>query len=168
MIQLAKRYVPTAQFLISDGRSVPCDDDQFTAAFSCEVFQHFDNRELATLYFREIFRVMKHGGTLMIHVPIAVLPFRRVAPTLGDLQAFLWKTSDRWQQLKSRIKRWQIVHQNREPFYRLVQYDPDWLYARMMEIGFRDVQLWIVPVTGNPGQKVLAPYLFATKPMQCA
>ena len=119
---------------------------------------------MATTYFRETFRVLKLGGTVMIHIPIAILPFRRVWPAMADFQAFLWRTSDRWQKIKSQAKRWLIIHRNRKPFYRLLQYDPDWLYARMMEIGFKEVQICIFPVTGNPGQQVMGAHLFARKP----
>ena len=164
MIALAKRAAPEAEFALSDGVSLPRPDNSFSAAFSCEVFQHFDSRDMAASYFREIFRVLSAGGTMMIHLPIAVLPFRRIAPTIGRLQETLWRASDRWQQIKSTAKRWLILHRNRRPFYRLLQYEPDWLLARLTEAGFVDVQIWVFPVTGIPGEKSMAPHLFARKP----
>lgn len=164
MIALASRNVAGADFTINDGASVPHPDNRFWAAFSCEVFQHFDSRDVAVAYFREIFRVLKPGGTMMIQIPIAILPFRRAWPMMGDLQALLWRTSDRWQQLKSTAKRWLILHRNRKPFYRLLQYDPDWLLSHLRKIGFADVQVWIFPVTGIPGEQLMAVHLFSRKP----
>lgn len=164
MIELTRRSVANAHLMVTDGQSVPYPNNSFTAAFSCEVFQHFDSRDMATTYFGEIFRVLRPDGTMMIQIPIAILPFRRVWPLMGDFQAFLWRVTDRWQKLKSDAKRWLILNRNRRPFYRLLQYDSDWLLARLSEIGFRDVQICVFPVTGNPGEKVMAVHLFARKP----
>ena len=99
----------------------------------------------------------------MIQIPIAILPFRRVWPAMGDFQKALWRMSDRYQQLKAHAKRWLILHGNRRPFYRLLQYDPNWLYFSLQEIGFEDVQIWIFPVTGIPGQTAMGAHLFARK-----
>ena len=163
MLALARKSAPTADFKVSDGTSIPYPDNVFTAAFSCEVFQHFDTREMATTYFRETFRVLKPGATMMIHLPIVILPLRRVWPAMGDFQAFLWRLSDRWQKHKSDAKRWLILNRQRKPFYRLLQYEPDWLLDRLKEIGFQDIQISIFPVTGNPGVKVMGAHLFARK-----
>jgi ubiquinone/menaquinone biosynthesis C-methylase UbiE len=164
MIELAEQNAPGASYAVCSGQSIQFPDNHFTAVFSCEVFQHFDNRDMATVYFDEIFRILSPGGTIMIQLPIAILPFHRIWPAMWRLQDFLWRLSDNYQQLKSRIKRWLILNRNRRPFYRLLQYDPDWLRSHLEDIGYRDVQIWIFPVTGNPNQKSMGVHLFARKP----
>jgi ubiquinone/menaquinone biosynthesis C-methylase UbiE len=165
MLDIARRSAPLAEFSITNGTHIPHPENCFSAVFSCEVFQHFNSRDVAIDYFQEIFRTLAAGGTMMIHLPIAVLPFRRVSPAIGDLQALLWRATDAWQEFKSYAKRWLITARGRRPFYRLLQYEPDWLHTRLTEIGFQDVQIWLFPVTTSPGKpKAMGSHLFARTP----
>jgi SAM-dependent methyltransferase len=52
MLKLAEGNVPGVKFLLSDGTRIPLPDASVSAVFSCEVFQHFDDRTIALAYFR--------------------------------------------------------------------------------------------------------------------
>jgi len=163
MLALAKSNVTGPTFLLSDGRSLPVPNNSVPAVFSSQVFQHFDNREIALDYFREVYRVLRADGTCMIHLPIAVLPLRRIMPMMGTVQNRLWRATEGWVRLKAKAKRWLISHRNRRPFYLMLQYEPDWLLANLSKIGFRDVEIRLFQVTGDPGEKFLDSHVLARK-----
>jgi ubiquinone/menaquinone biosynthesis C-methylase UbiE len=164
MLALAKSNVAGPTFLLSDGGSLPVADNSVTAAFSCQVFQHFDNRDIALAYFREIYRVLRAEGTCMVHLPIAVLPLRRIMPIMATVQNRLWRVTESWVRLKANAKRWLISRgNNRKPFYLMIQYEPDWLQANLSKIGFRDIEIRLFQVTGDPGEKHLDSHVLARK-----
>ena len=164
MLELAKSNVPGPTFLLADGASLPMPDDSVTAVFSCQVFQHFDSREIALAYFREIYRVLRAGGTCLIHLPIAILPLRRVTQVMTSVHTRLWQATENWVRFKANAKRWQLSRgSKRKPFYRMIQYEPDWLLAHLSRMGFRDMEIDLFQITGDPGQKVLESHLFARK-----
>ena len=165
MIGTARAKNPNVTFSLTDGTTIPAGENSFTAVFSCEVFQHLDNRDAAFAYFREIFRVLKPNGTCMIHIPIAILPLSHVWPAMGKLQSFLWRFSDRWVHVKAQLKRMLIKHLDRKPFYRMLQYEPDQLLSRLTDIGFADIEIRLIPMdTGNGNERKFSDLLFARKP----
>ena len=149
MLTLARQHVDGAKFLLSDGVSLPLPDASVSAAFSCEVFQHFDDRNVALGYFREIHRVLRGGGTIMIHLPIAVLPLRRIVPAMGQLQESLWRLTEKWVRTKANIKRWLISYRNRRPFFYMVQYEPQWLLENLTRVGFTEVEIQLFAPHGR-------------------
>jgi ubiquinone/menaquinone biosynthesis C-methylase UbiE len=163
MLELASSNVSGPTFLLSDGSTLPLPDNSVTGVFSCQVFQHFDSRDIALTYFREVYRVLRAGGTCMIQLPIAILPLRRIMPTMGAVQNCLWRATEKWGYLKAKTKRWLISHVNRRPFYLMIQYEPDWLFVNLSKMGFRDIELRFFQVTGNPGEKYLDSHLLARK-----
>jgi ubiquinone/menaquinone biosynthesis C-methylase UbiE len=76
MIARARRAVgDNVQFSLVDGLNLPYRDHSVTAVFSALVLQHLDNAELGYTYFRELFRVLEPGGTLMIQIPLYRQPY---------------------------------------------------------------------------------------------
>jgi len=163
MVDLARSNVPGPTYLLSDGRTLPLPNNSVTAVFSCQVFQHFDSRDIALAYFQEIYRVLRADGTCMIQLPIAVLPLRRVLPMMGTVQNRLWRATESWVRLKAKVKRWLIAHGDRRPFYLMIQYEPDWLLANLSKIGFRDIEIRLFQITGNPGEKHLESHVLVRK-----
>lgn len=163
MLKVAERNVAPAKFLLSDGSGIPLPDASVPAAFSCEVFQHFYDRNIALAYFREIHRVLCCRGTCMVQLPIIILPLRRILPAMGMLQEFLWRTTENWLRAKADIKPWLISHGNRSSFIYLIQYEPDWLLQKR-------VPDWVFR-GGNPavcrnwrsGEQYMDSYVFARK-----
>ena len=167
MLGLAKRNVPEANFLLSDGISIPMPYAYVSADFSCEVFQHFDNRRIALSYFREVYRLLRPGGTWMIQLPIVVLPLRRILPMMGTIQRFLWNMTESWVRAKSNIKRCLISRYNRRPFLFLIQYEPDWLSSNLSKIGLSDIEIRLFGITGDPGETYIDSHVFARKRPGC-
>src|SRR4051812_12497898 len=76
MIAYARKNVhsPNVEYLLGNGVELPLPDRSIDAVFSTHVFQHFEALADASRYLGEIRRVMTPGGTLMIHLPLYMLP----------------------------------------------------------------------------------------------
>jgi ubiquinone/menaquinone biosynthesis C-methylase UbiE len=80
---------PNVSFVETDGVSFADVIPPASAVFSIHVFQHFDAMEDAERVFREAFRAMSPGGTLMIHLPISILPSTPLTPLVRMLFGML-------------------------------------------------------------------------------
>ena len=152
MIEQARQGVPSSvEFHLTTGADIPLPADLATAAFSSFVFQHFDRRATATAYFRELYRVLKPGGTLLIQLPLYAWP---VTPRLFESQ---YKARKRLGDLRSRYRRWRAGRGGR-PNLRFLAYDAEGLRATLEELGFRDVEFRIfrIPKAQRPQSAVLA------------
>jgi ubiquinone/menaquinone biosynthesis C-methylase UbiE len=161
MLNIARQNIRKAVFLDCDGSSIPIANNSVSAVFCVQVFQHLGCREMAVAYFREIYRVLSPGGTCLIQIPLIILPFERVWPLMSHIQRSLWGFSDAWLSIKATTKRWLIVHRGRKPFYRVLQYEPGWLFQSLSAIGFDDIHLSIFNATGVRGEE--EPHLFLRK-----
>jgi ubiquinone/menaquinone biosynthesis C-methylase UbiE len=72
MIAYARSHVTEDNIAwhVGTGSTLPIPTESVTGAFSCHVFQHFSDESVAYAYFKEIWRVLKPGGTLLIHLPL--------------------------------------------------------------------------------------------------
>jgi len=86
MIKYARQAVQGAhvEFTVIDGLYLPQSDSSVTAVFSTHVLQHLDAEATGLSYFREFFRVLQVGGSLMVHLPLYQFP-----DVPGNLQAVL-------------------------------------------------------------------------------
>jgi ubiquinone/menaquinone biosynthesis C-methylase UbiE len=70
MLDFARRYLPAnVELKCGDGESLPFPDASADAGFSYIVFQHFDSLVMIESYVRELARVVRPGGTVMLHIP---------------------------------------------------------------------------------------------------
>jgi SAM-dependent methyltransferase len=77
-------------YLLTDGVDLPLVDDSVHAIFSTHVLQHLDNSETVTAYFLEFFRVLRPGGSILIHVPLYEWPGAgRIATLLRGIHGLL-------------------------------------------------------------------------------
>lgn len=161
MLAIAREHVADATFAATDGTSLPVPDAAATAVFSCEVFQHFDTRDVALTYFREMHRVLQPGGSLMVQLPLAIMPL----PQTGMQTKFraLWQAGESWVRLKANLKRALIARRGRRPFLFMLQYEPEWLRHHLPAIGFQDleIRMFEVPLEHD---RVLYAHVFARKP----
>jgi len=76
MINYAKARIEAdnVAFFVSDGVRLPQPDCSVTAVFSAYVLQHLDNVEIGLAYFREMYRILTIGGTLMVQIPLYQWP----------------------------------------------------------------------------------------------
>lgn len=61
MLKIARKRKPNCHFKLSDGRTIPYDDNTFDFAYCMLVFQHIPF-EAVTAYISEVKRVLKKGG----------------------------------------------------------------------------------------------------------
>jgi ubiquinone/menaquinone biosynthesis C-methylase UbiE len=71
MLALARDACPSnAELIRVDATEVPLGDASADAAYTAYVLQHLAEPEHVIAYLREIFRVLRPGGTAMIHVAL--------------------------------------------------------------------------------------------------
>lgn len=156
MIAYARVRIPNGnvRFILADGFRLPLPDGSIDAVFSTHVFQHFDSLDDAGEYFREIFRVMKGGGSLIIHLPIYRWPgYRRIYKlfnAIPDAAGAVWAVYNRFL-IKRGVRR---------PLMRHLPFEIDWLFATLKHLGFVDTELRIIRVKSNDGEH---PFVLARK-----
>lgn len=156
MIQYARERIreSNVEFLLSDGSQLPIAADSADAVFSTHVFQHFDSLIDASGYFREIFRVLNNGGSLMVHLPIYRWPnHNRLHRLLHDLMKKLSDVRAGYGRMLIRRGKWR-------PLMRLVSYELDWIYRTLDDLGFSDIEIRIIRVRSNNDPH---PFIFARK-----
>jgi len=146
-LDYARQRVSAANvaFTLSGGTQSPLADAQCDAAFSVHVFQHFESHKDAFAVFRDLHRILKPNGTLMIHLPLYDLPdiklswiFRPVialAERLGDAKASL----DRRHLYKGR---WKSV-------MRRLRFDRKQLLRELESMGFSNIEFRMFQVSSN-------------------
>jgi ubiquinone/menaquinone biosynthesis C-methylase UbiE len=162
MIERARLQVnpDRVDFHVTDGAVLPLADGSVTAAFSCDVFQHFNSAVFAENYFAEIFRVLSPGGSIMIHLPVFSWPgaMRRSFSGLYSI----WQTGEA---LKAEVRRQLLRIRLGNPFMFGIKYESKRLHESLGELGFRDIEIRFFENSGNGGRPDLRSYLFARKPI---
>ncbi len=152
MIRRAQQAVgANVEFSLIDGTRLPRPDSSVKAIFSTHVMQHFDNAEVGYDYFREFYRVLDSGGTLMIHLPLYIFPGNAVTKFVIPAYTLAHKLSDFRAMLKRRMGK---------KFMRGTRYPVSGLYTFLTSIGFKNVEYRIFPTTSNND---LHPFVFASK-----
>lgn len=156
MVEYAKAHIkdPSIEFLVSDGVKIPLGDGSVSAVFSTHVFQHFDTTDHASAYFREIARVLKPHGSMMIHLPIYHWP---AMPGLFDR---IYKLRRAAGHVRAAVNRFLISHNVGKPIMRGTVYPVDYFYRVLPVLGFEDIEIRIFPTKSNGG---LHPFVFARK-----
>jgi ubiquinone/menaquinone biosynthesis C-methylase UbiE len=132
MINRARRVADAAEFHLVGGTEIPLDSAAVDAAFTSHVLQHLDSLDEVGRYLREVHRVLRPGGTGMIHLPIT-------RPRRSPLREL-------WFQAK-------LLH-SRRTGGTLVQYrtyPPRNVRALLEGIGFADIELREFRVRSNEG-----------------
>ena len=140
MLEFAKGKILTenVEFIHTNGDDIPLPSDSINAVFSTDVFQHFDNVDIAANYFREIFRVLQSkSSSIMVHLPVYqwpenLLPYR-----------LLHKLKLMNDESKADRKRKLIQKGKWSPFMRGLRYETKWVFWQLENIGFHDIELQI-------------------------
>lgn len=151
--------VSNVSWRLTQGLGIPVEDNSVDAVFSCHVFQHLPSTGAGFAYFQEIFRVLKPGGTLMVHLPIHNFP-AMVSQKFTSLCEVLYSLLLPMLTLKSRCKRFLMKHGGTPPMHG-VSYEQGLLLRAMLGIGFVRVEIQVFPVASNGD---LHSFVFATKP----
>jgi ubiquinone/menaquinone biosynthesis C-methylase UbiE len=154
MIRVALNNVKNnVEFSVIDGLHLPQKDFSVKAVFSTHVLQHLDNVEIGYSYFREFYRVLDSGGTIMVHLPLYQFPAEtgRVAVVMRMVYGF-YRRLDDLRAYRRRQKGIKIMRGTPYPLRSLA--------AFLSEVGFKDIEFRIFPTKINND---LHSFVFATK-----
>jgi SAM-dependent methyltransferase len=155
MISCARKATDrrNVEFSIIDGLHLPHGDCSVGAVFSTHVLQHLDSVDVGFSYFREFFRVLDGGGTMMVHLPLYLFP--RDPAKLGALISALYAVYGRLDNFRTDIKRRMGVKLMRGTPYPIRS-----LYLFLSGLGFKNIEFRIFPTKSNGD---LHPFVFASK-----
>ncbi len=139
------------EFAVIDGIHLPRRDGSVKAIFSAHVMQHLDNVEIGYSYFREFFRVLVDGGTLMVHLPIYELP----GGPLEGMMRFLHALHGFLGGIRTDVRRRLGVKTMRGTHYSIQA-----LYDFLAGLGFKNIEIRIFPTRSNGD---LHAFVFATR-----
>lgn len=155
MLEYARARITASnvQWQLSNGDSIPAPDSSVDAVFSCHVFQHFPDNAAQIEIFKEILRVLKPGGTCLIHLPMHIFPdvnhsFSRIAQ-LG------YEAFTRLSTMKAAVKR-RLQRYGGKPYMHGVSYEMQRLIPDLRAIGFPDVHLACISIGGAPAPHTCA------------
>jgi ubiquinone/menaquinone biosynthesis C-methylase UbiE len=144
---------PHVSYYQVEDTAIPLPAASADAVFSTHVFQHFEERGDVAAYFGEIARVLKPGGSLMIHIPVHAWP-----AGAGGLSRSLYRARKYAQKIKAAIKRQLIRHGVRSSLMRMNSYEISWLYRLLQGLDFTDVEIsvFVTRSNGHPHPFVMA------------
>lgn len=125
MLELTREAVPNAETVITDGTRLPLEDGIADAAFSCHVLQHLENAAAVTAALVDIHRVLRPGGTAMLHLLI------------GER----FPSAPRRLRSEARLRWTRLRNANRGAYSRVRRYYPSEVRAMFEHAGFSDVEL---------------------------
>jgi SAM-dependent methyltransferase len=140
MLKVARSNIddPRVEFLLGNGVTLPVETASADGAFSAHVFQHLDSLELARANFSEVARILKPGGTMMVHLPVTLPPSG--LPGLRLALRARRKLSD----VRAMVRR-----RRGAPLMRGLEYPWAWLSRELRLLGLVDVELLIFAVRRN-------------------
>jgi SAM-dependent methyltransferase len=154
MIEYSRERIPaqSVAFHLSEGTNIPVDDASVHSIFSTQVFQHLDSLAVAKEYFAEIARVMKPGGTLMIHLPIYRWPSKGFS--------HLYTSRRRLIDIKVGVTRILTDLGISQPVMRGIWYPTEFFYDELPRLGFGEIEISFFMIKTSPQPY---PFLFARK-----
>lgn len=155
IIDYARKAIPNENidFSVIDGLHLPYADGSVSAIFTTIVLQHLDNKEIGFEYFREFYRVLKAGGTIMIGMPLYQFPVE--TGLTGLTMSVAYKLRRVLGDLRAGVKR-----MLGKKTMRGTQYPISTLQRFLTSQGFKTIEVRIFPVTSNG---VYDPFIFARK-----
>jgi ubiquinone/menaquinone biosynthesis C-methylase UbiE len=143
----------------TQGLTIPLEGGSVDAAFSCHVLQHLPSQEAGYAYFGEIFRTLKPGGSMMIHLPIHVFP-SITSMKFVQLCNLLYRRLLYVLDVRSSLQRILMKHGGTPPMLGM-SYEQGALYHALVSMGFERVEFVTFPIRSNGG---LHQFVFGTKP----
>lgn len=136
MIERASGACPAnVEFHQVTSTEIALADDEADAVFSCHVLQHLDSFDDVAAYLAEARRVLRPGGSLMVHITIQ-------SRRLGRWE----RVRQEWQLWRSR----RALRRGEEHFaVRMKLYRMEEVWSLLERLGFRDVELRVFGVRSN-------------------
>lgn len=143
MIARARTAVPdNVNFTLVDGLNLPHPDNSVTAVFSALVLQHLDNAQLGFTYFRELFRVLEPGGTLMVQIPLYRQPYN--APSMRRMMDSFYRLFRQVGGIRADMKR-----RAGRKVMRVTSYSIESSMDALGAMGFKDIEFRFFSIRSN-------------------
>jgi SAM-dependent methyltransferase len=159
MIEYARAHVPSnVSFHVTGGLDIPLADDSADAIFSTHVLQHLPHPTAVAAYLREMHRVLRPGGTVMLHVPLIVWPWGSllgIHKLVHALKVFV----DR---CRTQLGRYGYrLGLTKTPPMHVIWCEISWLYDTLQQLGFKDAEIRVL--LGRSKMAVQHPFVLARK-----
>jgi SAM-dependent methyltransferase len=139
MIAKARSAAPdNVEFHQVDGVQVPLPDDSMDHVFSVHVLQHLDDFDDVSTYVSEASRVLKPGGTMMLHIAIS-----SEQETVFGRRGLIRRELKLWRARRG-LKRGREHNAVRYREYRWED-----VQSLLMGLGLEHVELRLIPVRSN-------------------
>jgi ubiquinone/menaquinone biosynthesis C-methylase UbiE len=136
LVERARAAVPdNVDLELVQGTEIPLPGASADAVFSVHVFMHLERAADVEAYLREARRVLRPGGSAMVHIPIA--------PTRPGVRARLRAELRVWR------SRRELARGREHSVVRYRQYVEDDVRAMFERAGFSGVELRLIPVRTN-------------------
>jgi ubiquinone/menaquinone biosynthesis C-methylase UbiE len=155
MISCAQKAIKSGnvEFSLIDGLHLPQSDCSVSAIFTTIVLQHLDNKEIGFDYFREFYRVLGGGGTIMMGLPLYQFPVE--TGVVGAVLSSAYALRRAFGNIRANIKRTLGMRTMRGTQYPLKS-----LRLFLASLGFKNIEIRMFPVTSNG---LYDTFVFATK-----
>ena len=128
MVDRARRATPdNVELHVVDGPAIPLEDGAADAVFSVHVLQHLDHFDDVRAYLAEARRVLRPGGSMMVHITMASSPPSGRRRLRAELD--LWRS-------RRGLRRGRAHTAVRMRVYR-----PEQVAAELARLGFEDVEM---------------------------
>ena len=152
------RVPPNVQLHVCDGLRFPLIDRSVDAIFSTHVLQHLSHTDAGAVCFSEMYRVLKPGGTIMIHLPVISWP----GGSLHRVHCLLHKVKTFTDSRNADFRRWALkLGFLRTPPMQVIDYEVNWLHRTLNLAGFLDIEIRVL--FGGSDMAVQHPFVFARK-----
>jgi SAM-dependent methyltransferase len=136
MLRMAREACPpNVELRRVDGPQIPLADDAADAVFSCHVLQHLETHEVMAAYLRDARRVLRPGGTLMVHITL-----------VSRRRSRIWRAKE---ELRLRLSRRRLRSGRRHTAVRMRVYRFEEVFHTLADLGFTDVELRAFAVRSN-------------------
>jgi ubiquinone/menaquinone biosynthesis C-methylase UbiE len=136
MIQRARSVVPAnVEFCEVDGARIPLANAEADAVFSCHVVQHLEDYETVRATMLEARRILRAGGTMMVHITIS-----------SHSPSRLWRARE---ELRLWLARRRLRRGVRPAVIRMRVYKHEDVLRLLAAVGFSDCELRAFGVTSN-------------------
>jgi ubiquinone/menaquinone biosynthesis C-methylase UbiE len=155
MIGRARKAVGgrNVEFSVIDGLNLPQPESSVSAIFSAHVLQHLDSVNVGLSYFRELFRVLEAGGSMMVHIPLYQFP-----SDSGTLEALMMSQYAVHRMLMG--IRANLIRRMGKKTMRVTPYPIQTLTSFLSGLGLKNIEFRIFSLSSNC---VPHPFVFATK-----
>jgi ubiquinone/menaquinone biosynthesis C-methylase UbiE len=134
------------EWKLTNGQTIPAPDASIDAAFSCHVFQHFYSIADQIIWFTEINRVLKTGGTMMVHIPLHAFP--KSSRSFSRFATIAYRTYAAFNGFKASVRRYISPS---SLYMHGISHDAFAIHEELQRIGFSRIEFITFSVRASGG-----------------